>query len=258
MLDAPPVVGLLGMPVWGARAMQLLQAGGFACVVYAPTVCWLETLLDHYPALLLVDATQPAWADWVTAIKTEQATRRIPVLVVAAGREVEGAARERGAAGLLLLADLDRALVERAQALAWRMDSATRALLHCQCAQPLPPLGQAGVQRFNAGEYYAQHDAFEAQWMAENGPVRELYRAILQVGVAYHHLTHGNHAGALKMLQRSVQWFAQLPDVCQGVDVRQLRKDAQGVRHALQTMPPGEIASFDRSLLRPIRLVTVL
>ncbi len=43
--------------------------------------------------------------------------------------------------------------------------------------------------------------------MAESGPVRDLYRAILQVGVAYYHITRGNHAGGLRMLRRCVQWF---------------------------------------------------
>jgi len=255
MLDAPPVVGLLGTPAWAGRAMQLLRAGGFAPVMYALTDRWLDALLDRYPALLLIDAAQPAWATWVIALKAEQATRRVPVLVIVAERGVERTAQEAGADGVLWLDDLDRTLIARAEALAWRMDAVTRARLACQCAQPLPPLGQQGVQHFNAGEYYAQHDAFEAQWMAESGPVRELYRAILQVGVAYYHVTRGNHAGALRMLQRSVQWFARLPDVCQGVDVRQLREDAERVRHALQALRAEEIASFDRSLLRPIRMV---
>ncbi len=254
MLDAPPIVGLLGTPAWAGRAMRLLREAGFVPVIYALTDRWLDALLDRYPALLLIDAAQPAWETRVIALKAEQATRRVPVLVVAAQRTVEKTAQEVGADAVLWLDDLDRTLIERAGALARRMDAVTRALLACQCAQPLPPLGQQGVQHFNAGEYYAQHDAFEAQWMAERGPVRELYRAILQVGVAYYHVTRGNHAGALRMLQRSVQWFARLPDVCQGVDVRQLREDAERVRHALQALPAEEIASFDRSLLRPIRM----
>jgi predicted metal-dependent hydrolase len=255
MLDAPPIVGLLGAPAWGEQARRLLQAGGFVPVTYALTDRWLDALLDRYPALLLADATQPDWATRVTALKADQATRRVPVLVIAAEQAIERAAQALGADGILWLSDLDRALVERAGALVWHMDAATRARLDCQCAQSLPPLGWQGVQHFNAGEYYAQHDAFEAQWMAERGPVRELYRAILQVGVAYYHLTRGNHAGALRMLRRSAQWFARLPDVCQGVDVRQLQQDAARVRRALQELPPTEIARFDRALLRPIRLI---
>jgi predicted metal-dependent hydrolase len=113
-----------------------------------------------------------------------------------------------------------------------------------------------GVERFNQGAYYAQHDAFEALWMAESGPVRELYRAILQVGIAYYHVTRGNHAGGLKMLRRCVQWFAVLPDECQGIDVRQLRNDAARVHAALLAIAPDEIANFDRALLKPVPRTT--
>ncbi len=255
MLDDPPVVGITEAPAWAARAGRPLRAGGYVPIAYPYTADWPLNLIDEYPALLLVDAAEPGWEARVAAVTTEQATRRIPVLVIAPDMTLEAAARRVGAVGVLPLADLDRALLDRVRAHARRMDAATRAALTCQCREPLPPLARLGVQRFNASAYYAQHDAFEEQWMAEPGPVRDLYRAILQVGVAYYHLTRGNHAGALKMLQRSVQWFAQLPAVCQGVDVRQLREDAGRVRHVLGEMSPGEIASFDRSLLRPVRLV---
>lgn len=109
---------------------------------------------------------------------------------------------------------------------------------------------------FNAGEYYRQHDLFEALWMAEAGPVRNLYRAILQIGVGYYHLQRGNYRGALKMLLRSLQWLTPLPDVCQGVDVRQLRADSGAVRLALERHLDGaEDAPFDMALLRPVLLV---
>ncbi|MEW6580189.1 MAG: DUF309 domain-containing protein [Chloroflexota bacterium] len=255
MLDDPPVVGIGGAPGWAGRAERPLRAGGYVPVAYPYAANWPLGLIDDYPALLLVDAAEPNWAARVAAVTTEQATRRMPVLVVAPDMAFEAAALRVGAAGMLALADLDSGLLDCVRAHARRMDSATRAALACQCQKPLPPLAQLGVKRFNAGAYYAQHDAFEEQWMAEPGPVRDLYRTILQVGVAYYHITRGNHAGALKMLQRSVQWFAQLPDVCQGVDVRQLRQDAARVRHALKAMPPDAVGSFDRSLLQPVRLV---
>jgi len=255
VLDDPPVVGIAGAPAWAGRAGHLLRAGGYVPAAYSYAADWPLNLIDEYPALLLVDAAEPTWEARVVAVTTEQATRRIPVLLIAPDRGLEAAARRVGAADALTLPDLENRLLDCVRAYARRLDEATRAALDCQCQEPLPPLARLGVRRFNAGAYYAQHDAFEQQWMAEAGPVRELYRAILQVGVAYYHLTRGNHAGALKMLQRSVQWFAQLPDACQGVDVRQLRQDAGRVRHTLGEMPPGEIASFDRSLLRPVRLV---
>ena len=115
-------------------------------------------------------------------------------------------------------------------------DAATLAQLACECGQALPPLAVTGLEFFNRGLYYRQHDLFEEQWMATAGPVRDLYRAILQVGVAYYQIERGNYRGALKMLQRSVQWLYLLPDSCQGIDVAKLRRDSYAVRGELQRL----------------------
>jgi predicted metal-dependent hydrolase len=150
-----------------------------------------------------------------------------------------------------LLADLDALLQRHARALG---DDQVEALFR-GCGDPLPDAAREAVALFNAGEYYRQHDAFEALWMRETGPVRDLYRSILQVGVAYYQITHGNGRGALKMLLRSQQWLDLLPDAGQGVDVARLRADAAAVRAELERLGVDDIAAFDRALLRPVRLV---
>ena len=91
--------------------------------------------------------------------------------------------------------------------------------------------------------------------MAESGPVRDLYRAILQIGVAYYQVQRGNQRGALKMLLRSLQWLNLLPGVCRGVDIARLRADADAVRAELERVGPNGMDDFDRSLLRGIRLI---
>ena len=132
-------------------------------------------------------------------------------------------------------------------------DPATLKQLACECGQPLPALATEGARAFNRGEFYRQHDLFEAQWVETGGPVRDLYRAILQVGVAYYQIERGNYRGALKMLQRSVQWLHPLPDSCQGIDVGQLRRDSYAVRAELQRVGPERLSEFDRGLLKKLR-----
>ncbi len=128
-------------------------------------------------------------------------------------------------------------------------------MLENSCGDPLPPEAVQAVDLFNAGEYYRQHDLFEALWRAEPGPVRDLYQGVLQVGVAYYQITRGNRRGALKMLRRSARLLARLPDVCRGIDVRQLREDSARVRAVLESTPSKDIAAFDRRLLKPVKLV---
>jgi predicted metal-dependent hydrolase len=120
----------------------------------------------------------------------------------------------------------------------------------------MPDEGLLALEKFNAGEYYEQHDRFEHLWMVEKGPVRDLYRAILQVGVAYYQITRGNLRGARKMLLRSIQWLALLPDVCRGVDVAQVRRDANAVRAELDRVGEDGAKSFDTRLLKGIRQAT--
>lgn len=120
------------------------------------------------------------------------------------------------------------------------------------CDEPLCDEALKGIALFNSGEYYAQHDIFEALWANTDAPVRMLYKAILQVGVGYYQIQQGNLRGAIKMLRRADKWLAQLPDVCRGVDVRQLRQDAKQVHDRL--IQAG-LDNFDMGLIRPVKLI---
>ncbi len=257
MFNTQPVIFVTGTPVWLAEASSTLQSSGYE-VRHFPILTrtnraeYLDALTDSWAALVLVDGDRDDWQPWVVTVKAAQATRRIPMLVVAADAEVRRQAYLAGAGDVLVPGEIGTRLAACVDRMARHIEPADAEIMACQCAEPLPPLAQEAVRLFNAGDYYRQHDLFEEQWMEETGPVRELYRAVLQVGVAYYHITQGNHLGALKMLRRSVQWFALLPDICQGIDVRQLRADAGRVREALEMMDPADIDSFDRSLFRPV------
>lgn len=204
------------------------------------------------PALIVLAYPSSAWQPYAQALKTNSATRRIPLLLV--GEVDVATAHLHGADEVVTPDRWQREAAALVEALARVPDPALLEQLDCQCAEPLPPRAVEGVAQFNAGEYYRQHDLFEAQWVEEAGPVRDLYRAILQVGVAYYQITRGNYRGALKMLHKSVQWLALLPDVCQGVDVRQLREDSFRVRAELERLGPTRLHEFDRALLRPVQM----
>lgn len=249
MVDFHPVAVIVGAPAWAPDAIRLLRAAGFRARALDDRATYLEHLRETHPALILVNGDVPEWVAWVTIPKVRQETRRIPLIVIAADPDRETSALNAGADRFLAADSLAEALPAAIEGLARRPDTAQQEELACQCAEPMPPLGREGIARFNAGDYYAQHDLFEALWMAEPGPVRDLYRAILQVGVAYHHITRGNPRGAMKMLRRSAQWFVSLPEICQGVDVRRLREDAIAVEAALRA---ADGADFDPARWLPL------
>jgi predicted metal-dependent hydrolase len=122
------------------------------------------------------------------------------------------------------------------------------------CAGEMSSLATRGIALFNAGQYFEAHEELERAWLAETGPVRELYRGILQVAVAYLQITRDNYRGALKMFMRLRQWLDPLPDECLGVNVAQLRLEAQTARETLEALGEARLASFDRTLLKPVQV----
>jgi predicted metal-dependent hydrolase len=216
---------------------------------------YMNTLIEVRVAMILVDGTHPDWRRFTTSPKTSPATRRIPIIVASEDPQQLTDATMVGADLTLKLPDLKQRITKLVKDYGRIPDPVVMKQLECDCDEPLPRLALEGVKKFNAGEYYSQHDLFEEQWVKTESPVRDLYRAVLQVGVAYYQIERGNYRGALKMLQRSVQWLLILPDVCQGIDVAQLRQDSFNVRVELERLGENRLDEFDPSLLKPVKLV---
>jgi predicted metal-dependent hydrolase len=120
------------------------------------------------------------------------------------------------------------------------------------CDAPLHPQAAEGLRLFNAGEYFEAHEALEDAWNAERGKVRELYRGILQVAVVYLHITRRNYNGAVKVYGRSQKWLKDWPEICRGINVGKLRRDAEAVIDEVKRLGLQKMAEFDRALLKPI------
>lgn len=120
------------------------------------------------------------------------------------------------------------------------------------CQGPLHPMAEMGLQLFNARQYWKAHEALEEAWRAETGQVRHLYRAILQVGVAYYHAEKGNYSGVMKLYRRSQRWLKPFPDVCRGIQLQQLRLDFETFIEEVRRLGPGHLSELDPSLLKPV------
>lgn len=126
-------------------------------------------------------------------------------------------------------------------------------LLNDLCNAPLHPQAAQGLRLFNAGEYFEAHEALEDAWNAEPGKVRDLYRGILQIAVVYLHITRGNYNGAIKVYGRSQRWMRDWPEVCRGIGVGQLRRDAETLIREVKRLGADRIGELDPALLRPVR-----
>lgn len=209
-----------------------------------------------HPALLIFDLNNAEipWRHWIASLKSSAATRRIPILCFGSHVDTESLqdANRMGADTVVARSRFSRTLPEL---LRQNARSSDRAALEETCAQPIAELAAKGIEMFNEGHYYDCHDFLEEAWMADESSGRDLYRGILQVGIAYYQIERGNYRGALKMLLRVRQWLAPLPDVCRQVNVTRLREDVERVHHALETLGPEAMDDIDRKLFRQIEMV---
>jgi CheY-like chemotaxis protein len=224
--------------------------------LHGQTADLVRCLVDAQPRLLVFDLNNRdlPWIDWISVVKSNASTRRIPILAFGShiAADVLTAGQQAGADKVVSngqfakqLPVLMQSLLSQNEPIQWDADIAS---------QVLPDLAQSGIAYFNAGAFYRAHDDLEAAWVAEPSAVRELYRAILQVGIAYYQIQRGNYNGALKMFLRVKQWLNRLPDVCQTVDVAQLRLDAAAAEARLLQLGASQVAVFPVALFRPIQL----
>jgi uncharacterized protein len=114
-----------------------------------------------------------------------------------------------------------------------------------RCTDPPPPQLARGIEQFNAGEFYEQHETLELLWRATNAPIRDLYHGILQIGVGFHHWRRGNHHGAAVLLEEGIDRLRPFAPTCQGVDVARLIAEATAAREGLIALGPDRMHEFD-------------
>lgn len=122
------------------------------------------------------------------------------------------------------------------------------------CDGPLPPGVREGIALFNAGRFYACHEAIEHEWHAERGPIRRLYQGILQIGVGFYHAERGNHRGAVLLLADGIAKVAPFAPRCRGVETGRLVAESRACLDALRALGPVGLAAFDPTTVPKVHL----
>jgi CheY-like chemotaxis protein len=215
-----------------------------AVAVIAPRDLAAFQVAMRQAALALIDvgSDELPWAEWIAAAKSDPHTQHTPILVF--GSHVDRATRERA---LEAGADRFMARANFVEGLPEIIDRAARELHADPCSEPLPLGARRGIEEFNEGKYFEQHETLELVWRAETRAVRDLYRGILQVGVAFLQIERGNYSGALKIFQRAFRWLQPFRPACQGVDVERLLREATAIENELRRLGPDRFHEFDRT-----------
>jgi hypothetical protein len=214
---------------------------------------FLEKITQWRPALIIFDLGNDSvpWLEWITLLTSVPATRGMPVLCYGphVDNEKLNAAKEAGATEVVprsnFVKNLPDLLLKHARVI--DLDE-----LQMTCEEPLSHYALKGLEKFNRGKYFEAHDLFEMAWMEEQSPGRDLYRAILQVSVAYYQILRGNFNGAVKMFLRMRKWLEPLPEFCRGINIGKLRHEAHTIHQEILNLGADRISEFDLSLMKPV------
>jgi predicted metal-dependent hydrolase len=191
--------------------------------------------------------------EWTAAIrrcKLRPHTRTVPIFVFGDSVEAERLALDAGADRFMTRAAL---LDQLPQIIQEAIEPPT--VYPEGWDDSLSEKARKGVEEFNRGEFYEQHEWLEHAWMDETRPIRDMYQGVLQVGVAFYHVEQGNWPGALKMFRRGLPRLRALPPTCQGIDIAALRETAEAIHREVTALGRDRLHEFDRSRFPKIRLV---
>lgn len=123
-----------------------------------------------------------------------------------------------------------------------------------RCSEKAPLGLLEGIDQFNRGEYYECHETLEEIWRADRSRIRDLYKGILQIGVAIYHAKRSNRSGAERLLASGMKLLGPFAPVCMGIDVADLLESAGRFRAELQAPGAADPGTALRTIPR-IRLV---
>ncbi len=113
------------------------------------------------------------------------------------------------------------------------------------CEETPPPLFYVGLELFNKGDYFEQHEALEEIWIEDQRPLRRLYQGILKVGVGFYKLRLGNYRGTVNHIRGGIAYLERFEENCLGIEVARLISDAREVLARVEELGPERLGEFD-------------
>ncbi len=251
MNDQPVIVMIVPNLIFATRIEDAARDAGAVVHIPLDQADFLAALRAG-ARLAIFDSSVPdiQWLEWVTAAKSDPETEAVPIL--AFGSHVDVDLRNR-----TLSAGVDRYMARSnfSAGLPEIIAAAVREATTEPCTEPLPASVLRGIEEFNSGKYFEQHETLELVWRAELRPIRDLYRGVLQVGVACLQVERGNAAGALKLIDRATRWLQPFRPACQSIDVERLLADAARLREEVGRRSPNQVDRVDRRLFPRVHFV---
>jgi uncharacterized protein len=123
------------------------------------------------------------------------------------------------------------------------------------CDETPPPRFYEGLEMFNRGEYWEQHEVLEEIWIDDQRPLRRLYQGILKIGVGFLKLRIGNYRGTVNHLKGGIAYLERFPDGCLGVETARLIMETRQVLAQVEALGPDRFGEFDMANLPKVHYV---
>jgi uncharacterized protein len=91
----------------------------------------------------------------------------------------------------------------------------------------LPLALRQGVDEFNRAHFFEAHETLEDLWRETHGPLRTFYQGLIQLAVAFYHLSNDNRRGARNLLEKGLAKLEGFRPRCQDIDVETLCGEAR-------------------------------
>ena len=112
------------------------------------------------------------------------------------------------------------------------------------------------VAQFNRAEFFACHETLEKLWLADPGPLKNLYQGILLIGVACLHLQRGNVRGTRLCLERGLARLGEAGPMNVGIDLEAFISDAAQLLKTARALAPENLASQGIRYIPTLRFST--
>jgi predicted metal-dependent hydrolase len=108
---------------------------------------------------------------------------------------------------------------------------------------------QIACDQMNSGQYFECHETFEEIWQEEHGPVRDVYKGLIQVAAAFVHVRRNNHFGANRLLTTALGYLKPYRESgAMGLDIERICWEAEAALAAIDALGKGHVDELDLSL----------
>lgn len=114
----------------------------------------------------------------------------------------------------------------------------------------------AGIEYFNACDFFEAHEVWEELWQEIQGPDRRFFQGLIQVAVCLHHFGNGNLRGAVKLYYSSRSYLQNYLPLHQGLDVEKFLSEFERCCESiLVDADPLPAVEIDPELIPEIHLL---